>query len=158
MDTLNLDLETYKPDLREEHTGTVLLYIGPVRVNNDLKEFLTLPEDLGRKIVARVGPPYPDQERVIKGIYPGVEFVSYQDEKEMATLMANSDVIVTPLSLITLLRANACGTPVAAYPSFVFAEYIVDHLNGVMEEDLAMAVVNAANLDRQKIREYTEDL
>jgi len=158
MDTLNIDLETYNPDLREEHPGTVLLYVGSVRITNNLKEFLTLPEDLGRKIVARVGPPYMDQERYIKGIYSNIEFVDYANEHEIATLMANADVIVNPPALITMLKANACGTPVAAYPSFHFAEYVVDHLNGVLDEDLAVAVVNAVNLDRNKTRRYTEDL
>ncbi len=158
MDTINIDLDTFTPDLREQYNEFTMLFVGAVKINNELREFLTLPSDLGRKIIARVGPERMDLERIITGLYPETTFVDYMDEHELAKLMANADVFVSPPSLLAMLEANACGTPVAAYPSFQFGDHIVDHLNGVQDEDLAIAVVNAATLDRNKIREYTEEL
>lgn len=156
MDTIKLDLETFNPAHRKEHPDIVLLYVGRVVVDHNLKEFLTLPEDLGRKVI--VGSGEREIKEVIEGLYPDTEVLDFMKNEELADMMANADVIISPKSLLVMLEANACGTPVAALPSFTWDDYIVDHLNGVMDEDLALAVVNAVSLDRTKIRQYAEEL
>lgn len=148
------DLETFNPALRREHSNTVLLYVGLVNITDNLKNFLSLPDDLGTKIV--VGSGTAETKEKLSEMFPQVAFNGYKDDQELAQFMANADVLVSPPSDLVIMYANACGTPIASLPWGMARTFITDHLNGVIDNDLTMAVVNATTLDREKVREYAE--
>lgn len=125
-------------------------------MNDDLKQFLELPDDLGNKYV--IGHGDIAVKAKLEELYPNVVFTGYANNGQLAMLLANIDVLVSPLSLISILKANACGTPVASIPAHGVEAHIVDHLNGVVDDDLSIAVINAVTLDRKKIRQYIEEL
>lgn len=154
MKTINLDL--FNPNLRKKRDNVVMIYVGRVSNCESLLNFLKIHDDLGEKYVIGNGPqPIVDK---LSTAYASTSFTEYESEAETARQMAIADVLVCPKDETAMLEANACGTPVAATPDCEASKYVVDHLNGVVDDDIELAIINAVTLDRNKVRQYAEGL
>lgn len=154
-----VDLELFNPDLRwaDALDPPTLIYVGRTSVEKNIEAFLSLPEGLGNKIVVGDGP---DRERLERQ-FPDAWFVGYKHGKELASMYANASVFVFPSKTdtfgIVMIEANACGTPVAAYPVTGPLDFVKNGLNGILDDDLESAVRQALTLDREVTRTYVEE-
>ncbi len=90
--------------------------------------------------------------------YPQVHWTGYQYGQDLARLYSAADVFVFPSRTdtfgITMLEANACGVPVAAYPVTGPIDVVQQNVTGVLDNDLQAACLAALNLDSQACLEY----
>lgn len=153
--TRGVDTDLFKPDDKEslEGDGPIFMYMGRVAVEKNLRAFLDL--DLpGTKYVVGDGPARVFLEKK----YPEAVFTGYKFGKELARHLAAADVFVFPSLTDTLglvmLEANACGVPVATFPTQASETVIVDGENGAISNDLKEACERALTLSRETAREY----
>lgn len=154
-----VDLEMFNPKYRNrlgQYDHPVLLYVGRVSVEKNLNAFLSLPTNLGHKVIVGDGP---DKSKLLFK-HPEVTFTGYKHGHELASIYANADVFVFPSKSDTfglvMLEAMASGTPVAAYPVTGPKDVIINGVNGFMDENLQLAVEHALNIDRSYVRTHTE--
>jgi glycosyltransferase involved in cell wall biosynthesis len=55
---------------------------------------------------------------------------------------------------LVMLEANACGVPVAAFPSQASDAVVKEGVNGYTSKDLKEACLKALKLSREKAREH----
>lgn len=133
----------------------VMLNMGRVAVEKNIQAFLDL--DLpGSKVVVGDGP---DLEQ-LKQRYPDVLFTGAKFGKELASYVAAADVFVFPSKTDTfglvLLEAMACGVPIAAYPVTGPADVVQHGVTGSLNEDLAVAVTEALELNPDDCIRYAK--
>lgn len=129
------------------------IYVGRVAPEKNIEAFLSL--DLpGRKVVVGNGP---DLKR-LRRHHPEVLFCGYQQGRDLADLIASSDVFVFPSKTDTFgivqLEAMACGIPVAAFPVEGPQSLIRNGVNGCMHHDLKTAVINCLSVCPENCRQY----
>lgn len=152
---LGVDTEIFRPREKGfiQDRRPILMYAGRVAVEKNLEKFLGL-ELPGTKFVVGDGP----QREELEKRYPRVRFVGYKKGDELARYLAAADVFVFPSLTDTfglvLLEALACGVPVAAYPVQGPKDVILDKQVGVLDTDLAQAVLKALSLSPQHCRRY----
>lgn len=153
--TRGVDTDTFTPDTKvaipEERP--IFMYMGRVAPEKNIDAFLNL--DLpGTKYVVGDGP---DLKR-LKAKYPEAVYTGYKFGKELASYLAAADVFVFPSLTDTfglvMLEANACGTPIATLPSQASDAVVVRGVNGIVDEDLKKACMEALKLDRNVCREH----
>ena len=150
-----VDTGLFRPDnaARLDVPRPVLMYMGRVAVEKNIEAFLRLRVP-GTKVVVGDGPALED----LKRSWPGVTFTGARFGEALASLLAAADVFVFPSRTdtfgVVLLEAMACGVPVAAYPVTGPRDVVVDGVTGVLDEDLAAAVLGALRLDRGACRRY----
>ncbi len=149
-----VDAELFRPDDPFPLPGTrpIFMHMGRVAPEKNIEAFLEL--DLpGTKYVVGDGP----ARRKLEKKYPEAVFTGYKFGRELARHLAAADVFVFPSLTDTLglvmLEANACGVPVAAFPSEASRSVIEDGVNGVLSDDLREACMRALMLSREKARE-----
>ena len=149
-----VDTDLFAPDKKVDLglEGPVMVNVGRVAPEKNIEAFLDV--DLpGTKIVVGDGPILKD----LKARYPNVHFPGVKKGVELAQYFAAADVFVFPSKTDTfglvMLEANACGTPVAAYPVTGPIDVLEQGVTGVMDEDLSDAIKQALELDREDCRE-----
>lgn len=149
-----VDTSLFSPDEKEEleNERPIFMYMGRVSTEKNIEAFLKL--DLpGTKYVVGDGP----QRKSLERKYPDAVFTGYKFGKELARHIAAADVFVFPSLTDTfglvMLEANACGVPVATYPSQASHTVIKPGVNGVISEDLKEACLKALELSRERVRE-----
>jgi glycosyltransferase involved in cell wall biosynthesis len=154
-----VDVELFRPmandRLMEDLPRPILLYLGRVAVEKNIRAFLDL--DLpGSKVVIGDGPARHELQRS----YPQTRFLGYRKNGSLAAHLASADVMVFPSRTDTfglvMLEAMACGVPVAAYPVPGPADVIHNGVNGWIDEDLRTATRNALEVDRRSCRSFAE--
>ena len=131
----------------------VHLYAGRVAREKNIDAFIgaELP---GSKVVVGDGP---DRARLERG-NPRVRFVGYKFGDELSAHYAAADVFVFPSRTdtfgVVMLEANACGTPVAAYPVTGPIDVVREGVNGALDEDLSRAARRALCVPRQSCIEH----
>jgi glycosyltransferase involved in cell wall biosynthesis len=125
----------------------VHLYAGRVAREKNIDAFIDAPLP-GSKVVVGDGP-----ERVrLERSHPHVRFVGYKFGDELAAHYAAADVFVFPSRTdtfgVVMLEANACGTPIAAYPVTGPIDVVREGVNGALDEDLARAAARALHVPR----------
>lgn len=153
-----VDSETFNPDahLGDMRIGRpILLCVSRVSREKGLDDFCSL-QTTGSKILVGNGP-YLDE---LKASYHDVKFMGYKHGSLLAHYYANADVFVFPSKTdtfgVVMLEANACGTPIAAYPVTGPVDVVVEGVNGSMHDDLSVAVANALGCDRQAVVEHSK--
>ncbi|MEY5033206.1 MAG: hypothetical protein RL354_2237 [Planctomycetota bacterium] len=125
----------------------VHLYAGRVAREKNIDAFIdaTMP---GSKVVVGDGPARARLERS----HPHVRFVGYKFGDELAAHYAAADVFVFPSRTdtfgVVMLEANACGTPIAAYPVTGPIDVVREGVNGALDENLARAAARALHVPR----------
>jgi len=149
-----VDTETFSPEnpLPLEGEKPIFMYMGRVAVEKNIEDFLKL--DLpGTKYVVGDGPLRAKLEKK----YPQAVFTGYKFGKELARHLAAADVFVFPSRTDTLglvmLEANACGVPIATYPTQASDAVVTEGENGAVSNDLKEACMRALTLSREKARE-----
>ena len=137
----------------EELARPVLLYAGRVAAEKNIGAFLDL-EIPGTKVVVGDGPARIGLERR----HPDVRFLGYRFGEDLGRHYAAADVLVFPSLTdtygVVMLEANACGTPVAAYPVTGPIDVVVPGVNGFLDEDLARAVTRALRIPRRSCLDH----
>ena len=89
-------------------------------------------------------------------------FTGYKFGKELAGHLAAADVFVFPSLTDTLglvmLEANACGTPIATFPSQASDVVVKQGENGIVSTDLKEACMKALTLSRARCREIALEM
>lgn len=135
----------------------IFMYMGRVAAEKNLGAFLSL--DLpGTKYIVGDGPARKGLEKK----YGDAVFTGYKFGEELAGHLAAADVFVFPSLTDTLglvmLEANACGVPVATFPSQASDAVIQQGENGIVSEDLKDACMRALELSRERCREIALDM
>jgi glycosyltransferase involved in cell wall biosynthesis len=156
-----VDTALFRPDAGARRAAAarwprpIMLYAGRVAVEKNLEAFLALPL-AGTKIVVGDGPALQDLQRR----YPGTQFLGYRFGAELAEQLAGADVFVFPSRTdtfgIVMLEAMACGVPVAAFP--VQGPLDVVHVghNGVLDEQLDVAIRGALELESAPCQAFAQ--
>jgi glycosyltransferase involved in cell wall biosynthesis len=150
-----VDTDLFKPDDPLPLAGErpIFMYMGRVAPEKNLDAFLSL--DLpGTKYVVGDGP----NRKALEKKYPKAIFTGYKFGRELARHVAAADAFVFPSLTDTLglvmLEANACGVPVASFPSQASESVVTNGVNGVILGDLKQACLDVLKLSRDKCREY----
>ena len=121
------------------------LYVGRVAGEKNIEAFLSL-EMPGTKIVVGDGPLL----EALRRKYPDVRFPGARFGEELARFYQATDVFVFPSRTDTfglvMLKALACGLPVAAYPVSGPLDVIGNSPSGCLDEDRARAVEKALKI------------
>lgn len=150
-----VDTELFQPRGKGaiDATRPILLYAGRVAAEKNIEAFLQL-EVPGTKYVVGDGPAL---ER-LRREYPHARFTGCQYGKAFAAYLSAADVFVFPSRSDTyglvMLEAKACGVPVAAYPVPGPVDVVADGVSGVLNNDLATAVMCALKLDPAAARAH----
>ncbi len=149
-----VDTERFQPSpARQLHARPRLLYVGRVSVEKNIEAFLGLDIDADKVIVGD-GPARAELEQR----YPEAHWLGFRKGEALVREYAEADVFVFPSRTDTfglvMLEANACGTPVAAYPVTGPKDVVSQDRNGALHEDLGMAVRQALLVPRSSARKY----
>jgi len=128
----------------------VLLCVSRASPEKGLDDFCAL-KTTGTKLLVGDGP----YLEYLKKTYPDVIYVGYKQGEKLRHYYANADVFVFPSKSdtfgVVMIESMACGTPVAAYPVTGPIDVIVPGINGVLHDDLSVAIKGALMLDRGKV-------
>ena len=133
--------------------GPLFVYVGRVAPEKNLPAFLDLALP-GEKWVIGDGPSLAG----LRQAYPQVRFTGAKRGRDLAAHLAAADVFVFPSLTdtfgVTLLEANACGVPVAAFP-VTGPKYIVrEGVNGCLDDNLRDAALRALSVPRAACRDF----
>ncbi len=150
-----VDVERFRPEQLTRRDRPRALFVGRVAVEKNIEAFLSLDINVD-KIVVGDGP----QRKSLARKYPDVEWLGYKYDEELVHEYAQADVFVFPSRTDTfglvMLEANACGTPIAAYPVTGPVDVVIAGSNGAIKEDLAQAIKEALLLSRDECRAQAE--
>ena len=149
-----VDTVRFRPvQSRPLHARPRLLYVGRVSVEKNIEAFLSLDIEAD-KVVVGDGPARAELEKR----FPEVRWLGFRKGEPLVREYANADVFVFPSRTDTfglvMLEANACGTPVAAYPVTGPKDVVVQGRNGALNEDLGTAVRQALLVSRAACRNH----
>lgn len=153
-----VDTDMFRPDdpMPLSEARPIFMYMGRVAPEKNIEAFLScqLP---GTKYVVGDGP---DRQRLEES-YPEVVFTGYKFGRELARFLAAADAFVFPSTTdtygMTMLEANACGTPIAGLPSQATETVVREGCNGAIAENLSEACMRALDIPRQTVRESIAD-
>ena len=133
-----------------------LLCVTRVSHEKGLDDFCNLDYPRATKIIVGDGP----YRKALEAKYPDVIFTGVKRGKDLAEFYANADVFVFPSRTdtfgVVMIESMACGTPVAAYPVTGPLDVIDQGMTGIMHDDLAQAIYNATQLDRQVVWSHSK--
>jgi glycosyltransferase involved in cell wall biosynthesis len=147
-----VDRSIFYPENKTEG-APILLCVSRVSEEKGLDDFCSLQIPNTTKILVGDGP-YLNK---LKEKYTDVEFVGKKQDKELGDYYRSASVFVFPSKSDTFgvvnIEALACGTPVAAYPVTGPKDIIENGVNGILDENLETAVLQALELDRNVVYE-----
>jgi glycosyltransferase involved in cell wall biosynthesis len=150
-----VDRTLFNPLKREQFPGFNMLCVSRASREKGLDDFCSL-QVAGRKILVGDGPYLAE----LKRRYPDVVFTGYLQGEALARAYASADVFVFPSKTdtfgVVMLEAMACGTPIAAYPVTGPLGVVKNGINGWMDDDLHTAVLFAADVNRNSVRQASE--
>jgi len=152
-----VDRTVFHPALRSHSQvkKPILLCVSRASPEKGLDDFCSLQVP-GTKILVGDGP----YLHKLKQKYTDVVFVGYKHGDQLAQYYADADVFVFPSKTdtfgVVMLEAMACGTPVAAYPVTGPIDVISPGVNGVMDQDLNLAVQTCLVLNRHTVEQSSQ--
>lgn len=153
-----VDIRLFRPRRKRvlDLPRPIALYAGRVAPEKSLEAFLSI-DFPGSKVVVGDGP----ARNTLQKRFPGAHFLGYQHGEALARHIASSDVFVFPSRTDTLglvmLEAMACGVPVAAFPVPGPADLVLHGVSGCLDNDLAVAMQGALELDRSDCRVFASE-
>ena len=158
-----LPRDLYQPGYNPE---PYLAFVGRVSPEKRLDRAIAIATAVGLplKVAAKVDPA--DQvywQEVIEPLLrsnPLVEFIGEVDDAGKQQLLAHALALLFPIDWpepfgLVMIEANACGTPVVAWPEGSTPEIIQHGINGVLVDSIEAAVAAVRlieRLDRRKVR------
>jgi len=152
-----VDTETFYPrDRKLENKRPILMYVGRVSREKNLKAFLDI-EFQGSKVVVGDGP----IRKILERKYPMVDFAGVKKGEELAQYYSDADVFVFPSKSDTfglvMIEALACGTPVAAFDVPGPKDIITDKHVGRIGPDLRQSILMClAECRREKCVDFVK--
>lgn len=152
-----VDLNQFRPDgprhpAMTKLAGPVQLYVGRVAVEKNLEGFLAI-DTPGTKVVVGDGP----ARARLAARFPDTVWLGALHGETLAAAFRSADVFVFPSLTDTfglvLIEALASGVPVAAFPVTGPRDIVHDGV-GVLDADLAAAVLRALTCDRVACSDY----
>jgi len=135
----------------------IFLYMGRVVKEKNIEAFLDLSLP-GSKYVVGDGPHLGHLKRK----YPEAHFTGHKGGSELVECLSAADVFVFPSLTDTfgqsMLQANACGTPVAAFPVIGPRDLIENGVNGFLDDNLARAAEKCLSVPREQCVKYAASL
>lgn len=132
----------------------VALYVGRVSIEKNIEAFLELDLPGMRKVVVGDGP----IKVMLQKKYPEVIFKGPLFGESLAEQYASADVFVFPSRTdtfgVVMLEANACGTPIAAYPVQGPKDVVINGHNGYLSENLKHSIERAMFVSRNGCRSF----
>jgi len=154
-----VDAERFRPQHRNAlpFERPIWLNVGRVAPEKGLEAFLAL--DLpGTKVIIGNGP----AESRLRARFPQAQWLGARTHTDLGPYYCAADVFVFPSRTDTyglvMLEANACGTPVAAFPVIGPIDVVRPGETGVLDADLRAACMGALVLDRGGVRRAVEPL
>jgi glycosyltransferase involved in cell wall biosynthesis len=153
--TRGVDVDLFRPDraIDLDFLRPIFMTVGRVAVEKNLEAFLSLKLP-GSKVIIGAGPAQAD----LKRRFPDAKFLGQLDNGILAAHLAAADVFVFPSRTDTFgivqLEALASGVPVAAFPVTGPKDVIGDSPVGVLNEDLAVACMEALWISRDACRDF----
>lgn len=159
--TRGVDRNYLKPSFKKLHNHynklntPVVLYVGRISREKNLDKLCVLQDTYNIKIVGDG----PDRQRLEK-LYPQVQFLGYLRGTELANLYTQADVFAFPSTTdtfgIVMIEAMSLGTPIAAYPVPGPQDIITQGISGYMSENLGLAIEQCLRLDRNEVKNCSE--
>ena len=150
-----VDIARFEPAELPPRERPRLLYVGRIAVEKSIEDFLKLDVDAD-KIIVGDGP----QKAALERAYPQAQWLGYRKGQALVDEYAKADAFVFPSRTDTfglvMLEANACGTPVAAYPVTGPNDVVTNGVNGWLDDDLGLAIARALDVSRQSCRAVAE--
>ena len=148
-----VDSVKFQPQELTARARPRLLYVGRVAVEKNIEAFCRLDVDAD-KVVVGDGP----QRAELEKRYQDVTWRGYKKGRDLVDEYAQADLFVLPSLTDTfglvMLEANACGTPVAAFPVTGPLDVVEEGVNGCLDSDLSAAVKHALLVPRNQCREH----
>ncbi len=150
-----VDVQVFRPRGKDALAlpRPVFLTASRIAPEKNIEAFLELKLP-GSKVVVGDGGARPALQRR----YPEAHWTGYQYGEDLARLYSAADVFVFPSRTdtfgVTMLEANACGVPVAAYPVTGPIDVVEQNVTGVLDDDLHAACLAALKLDSQACVDY----
>lgn len=143
------DEAIFTPNLLKTNDVPVLISVGRVSKEKNLDVFCSLP-DKYIKVLVGDGPYLKELQQK----YPGVIFVGYKFDKELAYYYQRADCMVFTSKAdtfgVVLLESMFCGTPVAAFPVQGPIDVIDEGITGCMDNNIEAAIEKSLLLSREK--------
>jgi glycosyltransferase involved in cell wall biosynthesis len=155
--TRGTDRSVFKPVTHvTDRKNPVLLCVSRISAEKNLEDFFQLDYPGAVKIMVGDGPKLAEYQSK----YPQVQFVGAKRSHELSAYYQTADVFVFPSRWDTfglvMIEAMSCGTPVAAYPVQGPVDVINQNIDGVMHNDLAVAVEQCLMLDRNAVHRSSQ--
>jgi glycosyltransferase involved in cell wall biosynthesis len=150
-----VDIEVFRPRGKDalDLPRPIFLTVSRIAPEKNLEAFLDLKLP-GSKVVVGDGL----ARAALQRQYPEVHFTGYQHGEDLARFYSAADVFVFPSRTdtfgVTMLEANACGVPVAAYPVTGPIDVVQQNVTGVLDRDLRTACLAALKLDPRACVDY----
>ncbi len=143
----------------QEASGEYLVFAGDIKPGAGLEEATAMAKASGRGLI--IAGTVQDRHFVVELSDSGqVESKSRVDYDGLKLLLKNAYCLVNPSCDITLLEANAYGTPVISFPRGSIPEFISNGVNGFLVSDISEAVEaiqNIKGLSRRLCREFVQE-
>jgi len=150
-----VNINKFREMPREASTSPRCLYVGRVAVEKNVEAFLSLDME-GDKVIVGDGP----MRQKLQKRYPEAHWLGYRYGDELVREYARADVFVFPSLTDTfglvMLEANACGTPVAAFPVMGPVDVVTEGVNGALDNELSRAIDRALVIPRTACRAHAE--
>ena len=160
-----IDVENFK---YSDTPGDYLLFFGRIHHDKGAAEAIEIARRAHKRLV--MAGVIQDHEYFAEKVEPflaagEVEYVGVAGPTERNRLMGGALGLIHPINFsepfgLSIVEANACGTPVIAYPKGSMPELIEDGVNGFLVEGLAAAVEavgRLSKLERLVCRKTVED-
>jgi glycosyltransferase involved in cell wall biosynthesis len=159
-----IDLENFTfSDSAEDY----LLFFGRIHHDKGVSEAIQIAREAGmRLLMAGV---IQDEDYYARHVEPwvdgkNVEYIGVAGPEERDELMGGALGLLHPINFhepfgLSVVEANACGTPVIAFPKGSMPELIQNGVNGFLVQDIqeaVKAIPTLLNLSRQGCRELVE--
>ena len=150
-----VDAAVFHPQHRQddlyEYKRPIWLFVGRIAVEKNLNEFLELRLP-GTKVIVGDGP----SRARFQQQYPDVVWRGYRGGQELSAHYASADYFVFPSRTETfgnvLLEALASGVPVASVPAPGPSDFIIEGVNGALDDDLRAACARVQLCERSQVR------
>jgi glycosyltransferase involved in cell wall biosynthesis len=154
--TRGVNREELKPSkARTANRDITLLSVGRVSKEKGLDDLIPLQWEFDIIIVG--DGPYREE---LQNKMRNAQFVGYKSGSELADYYQQADVFLFPSRTDTfglvMIEAMSLGTPVAAYPVRGPLDVIEPTVTGIMNDNLYLAVKDALELDRVKVKKASQ--
>ncbi len=143
----------------QEASGEYLVFTGDITPGARLEEATAMAKASGRRLI--IAGTVLDRHFVVELSDSGqVESKRRVDYFGMKSLLKNAYCLVNPSCDITLLEANAHGTPVISFRRGSIPEFVSNGVNGFLVSDISEAVEaiqNVNRLSRGLCREFVQE-